>query len=128
MYGQGLLKGLRVTLGHLLGERITQQYPEKMPDLPERTHGSFALDAEKCIGCLLCKNSCPNRVIAIDVEKGEDGKRKPTYFRMDIEYCLFCGLCTEACPTGALHFTKDFEHAKYRRKDIPMELLAKKVS
>lgn len=128
MYGLGLLKGLKVTLGHFFGKKITREYPEERPLLPSRSRGYFALDAEKCTACGLCKNSCPNRVITVEGEKGEDGKRRAVYYRMDIEYCLFCGLCVEACPFGALRHTTDFEHASYRRKDIPLELLGKKVS
>ena len=41
--GIGLLKGLGVTLKHLLQRSITQQYPDEKPNLPPRTRGVIAL-------------------------------------------------------------------------------------
>lgn len=127
MYGQGLVKGLKITLKHILGKQVTRQYPEERPPLFPRFHGTFDLDVDKCIACGLCKNACPNRVIALDTVKGEDGKRKLASYCMDLQHCLFCGFCVENCPTGALKFNHEFELACYRREDIPLKLLEKKV-
>ena len=38
--GQGLLKGLGVTLKTMLKPAVTQQYPHEKPDLPPRTEAS----------------------------------------------------------------------------------------
>ena len=46
---------------------------------------------EKCIGCGICKNNCPQKCI----EKGEP-------FVIKQENCLHCGLCYESCPAGAI--------------------------
>lgn len=45
----------------------------------------------KCIGCLECYNSCPEKAI-IRIDKGFIRKDK----------CTLCGVCTEKCPTGAM--------------------------
>ncbi len=122
MTGKGLLKGLRVTLGHLFGKAITEQYPERRPNLPPRCHGSFALEAEKCNACGICSNSCPNQVITVSSARDENKKRYLTAYEMKLGYCLFCGLCVEACPREALHVTQDFELSVYHREETILNL------
>lgn len=128
MYGKGLIKGLGITLGHLFEKNITEKYPEVKPTLSPRSHGSFALEEEKCISCGICKNACPNRVINLTSEKDENNKKKLTGYEMDIQYCLFCGLCVESCPTKALKFTQEFEGAKYFRDDLKLVLKKAEVA
>lgn len=122
MYGQGLLKGLSITIKHFFEKKITQQYPEERPVLPDRFKGSLTLKVPKCIACGLCANSCPNHVIKIESEKDENNKKKLTGYKVMLERCLFCGFCVEACPTKALLWTKDFELTKFFRDDVNLDL------
>lgn len=122
MYGTGLLKGLKVTFKHFFGKAITEQYPERRPNLPPRSHGSFALIEDKCTGCGTCAISCPNGVINVKTIRDENRKRHLTGFEMDLMYCLFCGLCVESCPTGALKNTTDFELSCYSRQGTLLKL------
>lgn len=124
MFGQGLLKGLGITLRELFIKKVTVQYPEQRCYIAPRFHGEFVFDAEKCINCGMCANACPNKVIQIDSEKA-DKKKIQTKFTMNIQYCLFCGLCVESCPKGALRFSDKFEMAKYNCSSIPLVLLNK---
>ncbi|NLC06686.1 MAG: NADH-quinone oxidoreductase subunit I [Syntrophomonadaceae bacterium] len=129
MYGEGLIKGLRVTLKHFFGPHLTQYYPEERPILPPRFHGFLAFDPENCIVCGLCQTACPNRVISLKSEKGgEDGKKRIlTEYVLDFRYCMFCGLCIEACPKGCLKFTHEFEKATYHPDEISQVMFRKKV-
>ncbi len=122
MFGQGLIKGLSITLKHFFEKKITQQYPEERPVLPDRFKGSLRLVVPKCIACGLCANSCPNHVIKIESEKDENNKKKLTGYKVMLERCLFCGFCVEACPTKALQWTKEFELTKYFREDVNLDL------
>ncbi|HHX50717.1 MAG TPA: NADH-quinone oxidoreductase subunit I [Clostridia bacterium] len=122
MIGSGLLKGLRVTWGHLFGKAITEQYPERRPNLPPRFHGSFSLDTGKCNACGICSNSCPNNVITVSSARDENKKRYLTGYDMKLGYCLFCGLCVESCPSDALHVTPDFELSVYYKEDTALTL------
>ncbi|MFA5536084.1 MAG: 4Fe-4S binding protein [Bacillota bacterium] len=117
MFGKGLLKGLKVTGEHLVGKTITEQYPERKPNLPPRSHGFFLFEPEKCTSCGLCSMSCPNDVITVSSYRDKETKKRIlTGYVMSLEYCLYCGLCVEACPSDCLHVDSKFDLSSYTRK------------
>lgn len=126
MFGKGLVKGLAITWKEFRSKKFTVQYPEKQHPKPERFHGRFALDADKCIACNLCANACPNKVIKITSEKVEK-KKVLTGYTMSIEYCLFCGMCVEACNKGALRFTPEHDMSQFNYDLIPLVLVKREV-
>jgi NADH-quinone oxidoreductase subunit I len=126
MFGKGLVKGLQITLEEFFSPKLTVQYPDEQHTVPERFHGRFVLDLNKCIACGLCANACPNRVISM--EKQKVGKKQYlTEYVMSIQYCMFCGLCVENCNKDALHFSKDFDMNQYFYRDIPLVLARREV-
>lgn len=127
MFGQGLIKGLSITLKHMFGPKITEEYPEQRPNLPPAFKGSFELKVPKCISCGLCANACPNHVIKIESVKDENNKKKLTGYSMMTERCLYCGFCVETCPTKALVWNHEFELAKYFRNDVNLDLFSSYV-
>ena len=124
MYGKGLLKGMQITLGHLFGKAITEQYPERRPQLAPRFHGMLELDVEKCNACGTCANWCPNKGLEVETARDENKKRYLVSHKYNMKYCLFCNLCVEACPDDALRFNQDFEWAAYRPEDLLFDLKA----
>jgi ferredoxin len=50
---------------------------------------AFTIDAEKCVGCLLCLKACPVKAIS--------GARKTVHV-IDQAACIKCGACLAACP------------------------------
>jgi len=126
MFGKGLIKGLQITWKEFWTPKLTVQYPDEQHTVPERFHGRFVLDVDKCIACGLCANACPNKVISI--QKQKVGKKQYlTDYVMKIQYCLFCGLCVEACNKKALHFSKDFNMNQYFYRDIPLVLVKREA-
>ena len=122
MFGQGLLKGLRITLGWFFKPKVTVQYPEQRCPIPDRFIGRPEFDYDKCIACNQCVNACPNKVISLETVT-VDKKKVVKEYNFDQQYCLFCGLCEETCPKDAIKFTKDFELTQYNRDDIHIKFV-----
>lgn len=58
----------------------------------------IVIDKEKCIGCALCVNDCPNACICLKEGKAQAGEAG----------CIECGHCYAICPQGAVRMT-DYE-------------------
>ncbi|WP_269750605.1 NuoI/complex I 23 kDa subunit family protein [Microbispora sp. ATCC PTA-5024] len=125
--GEGLAKGLAVTLRHMLRKSETQQYPEVKPDLPPRSRGVIALVEENCTVCMLCARECPDWCIYIDSHKEtlpapEGGRPRARNvldrFAIDFSLCMYCGICIEVCPFDALFWSPEFEYAEYDIRDL----------
>ena len=119
-YGKGILKGMSVTIRHLLRIPITTQYPEQRLNPSRRTRGNELIwNQERCTGCGTCAKTCPQGSIDIMTSaKIEENKYKVEKFEVDMGYCIFCGLCIEACPYDALYLGYAYERARYRRGEL----------
>ena len=125
--GQGLLKGLTVTLKTMLRPAVTVQYPHVKPDLPARTRGVIALKQENCTVCYKCSRECPDWCIYIDAHKethepagGGRGRSMKVLDRFAIDYalCMYCGICVEVCPFEALFWSPEFEYSEVKIQDL----------
>ncbi len=54
---------------------------------------TYAVDAEKCIGCTVCARKCPVHCIS--------GERKAPH-RIEQSKCVKCGACYDSCKFGAI--------------------------
>ncbi len=54
---------------------------------------SLVLDEEKCIGCSLCTEVCPQAVIEMIDNKAHI---------VDFNACMECGACVNNCPSKAI--------------------------
>jgi len=121
-FGIGLLKGMGITLRHLLSRAVTIEYPDEKDKLAVRSRGVIALKEENCTVCMLCARECPDWCIYIEGHKsvrespaGKKGKKVNILDRFAIDYalCMYCGICVEVCPYDALFWAPEFEYAEH---------------
>jgi NADH-quinone oxidoreductase subunit I len=130
LYFPGILKGLGVTLRHLVRNLVrirnlpTILYPEKKRDYSGRFRGKHILTTRddgtlKCVACYMCAEACPAECITIVA--GEHPKlayeKYPVLFEIDMLRCVFCGFCVDACPKDALWMTRNYELAFFNRQE-----------
>ena len=116
-FGQGIAKGMALTLKHLFRKKITTQFPEKRLETSRRIRGQqFVWRADLCTGCATCAKSCPHGIIHIETSKNGGNKYLVDKIEFDIGRCMFCGLCVEACPYNALYMGRSYEQSRYSRK------------
>jgi ferredoxin len=56
----------------------------------------YSVDADKCTGCGLCVQFCPQGAIIIQAKVAV----------IDYRLCSKCGICAETCPAGAIRTTE----------------------
>lgn len=56
-------------------------------------------DHEKCIGCAMCEQVCPEGCTYNVKKKNKAGKE---YREVDLDYCKGCGICAEECPVKCI--------------------------
>ncbi|MBI4267626.1 MAG: NADH-quinone oxidoreductase subunit I [Chloroflexi bacterium] len=119
-YGQGIAKGLTVTIKHLFRHPITTQYPEQRLTTSRRIRGNELIwDNIRCTGCCTCAKACPQGVIEIKTSTDLVGNKYAVEkYQVDTGYCIMCGLCVEACPYEAVYMGYSYERAKYRRGEL----------
>ena len=126
--GQGLVKGLGVTLRTMTQPTVTVQYPKEKEAPTTRARGVIALKEENCTACMLCGRECPDWCIYIEGHKEkrpprrEGGKPRTVNIldRFDIDYalCMYCGICVEVCPFDALFWSPEYEYSEARIADL----------
>lgn len=119
------VKGMLLTLRHMLQPRDTVQYPREVRPLPSRFRGTHRLnkDAEgrvKCVACYMCSTACPAECIHIEAAEAPWGDREkyPVQFDIDMLRCIFCGMCEEACPVEAIELTPTIGWAATSRESM----------
>ena len=118
-----LITGLLVTLKYFFLGKVTVRYPEKRLVLKPRFRGLLRLYKDEqgndlCIACGQCIRACPDSLISIYSERGEDKKLRPITFTFNLSRCMFCGLCVESCPTKAIRFSHEYELAVYDKRKL----------
>ena len=119
-YGIGIVKGMTVTIRHLLRHPTVSQFPEQRLNMSRRIRGNELVWSQKrCTGCGTCAKTCHIGAIRIVTSPNmADNKYEVIEYEVDTGYCIQCGLCVEACPYDAVFMGYSYERAKYRRGDL----------
>ncbi|WOO39483.1 NADH-quinone oxidoreductase subunit I [Rubellicoccus peritrichatus] len=108
-----VLGGLKITLKNMFSEKVTLEYPEERPDIPDGYRGVPTLvrdpnGREKCVSCQLCEFVCPPKAIRItpgEIAEGDESEhveKRPQDFEINMLRCIYCGMCQEVCPEEAI--------------------------
>jgi len=127
IYIPAVLKGMKVTVGHLFKKKATIQYPEQKKPYSPVFRGLHVLNRdeegrEKCTACGLCAVACPAEAITMEAAERKPGEehlyREEKYaakYEINMLRCIFCGLCEEACPKDAIYLSETGMPANYSR-------------
>ncbi|HLA83241.1 MAG TPA: NADH-quinone oxidoreductase subunit I [Thermoguttaceae bacterium] len=121
------VQGIVTTLRHLVGRKMTVQFPEQRRVTPEplRYRGVHRLNRDaqgrvKCVACFMCATACPARCIDIIAAESpwDDREKYPQSFMIDELRCIYCGMCEEACPVNAIELTSLYDLSGKSREEM----------
>lgn len=73
--------------------------------LPEEKWPLPAIDYDKCNGCMICLEICPEYILALSKPRFE-GDLQGVALLLDEDKCMGCGLCADKCPVDAIKMVK----------------------
>lgn len=77
--------------------------------------GRVVIDVERCKGCELCREACPQDVLALADDLNGKGYR-PVVLLDPLHDCTGCALCAVVCPDGCITVYRDMPQ-KPQKKD-----------
>jgi NADH-quinone oxidoreductase subunit I len=124
-----IVSGLKTTVSHMFRKKVTLQYPEVRPTIPEGYRGVPTLvhdphGREKCVSCQLCEFVCPPKAIRItpgEIDPEAETahvEKAPKEFEIDMLRCIYCGLCEEVCPEEAIFLQDVYSMTGYSREEM----------
>ena len=75
--------------------------------------GRVVIDVERCKGCELCREACPQDVLALAETLNAKGYR-PVILLDPHHDCTGCALCATVCPDGCITVYRDIMPNKER--------------
>jgi NADH-quinone oxidoreductase subunit I len=130
LYVPAILKGLSITLSHIVKKKATVSYPEKKRPFSPVFRGLHVLNRdeegrERCTACGLCAVACPAEAITMEAAERKAGEenlyREEKYaakYEINMLRCIFCGLCEEACPKDAIYMSETVMPSNYTRQGM----------
>lgn len=79
--------------------------------------GRVVIDVERCKGCELCRDACPQDVLALADDLNSKGYRP--VILLDPEHdCTGCALCATVCPEGCITVYREIPTKKPRTENV----------
>jgi len=74
-------------------------------------HYELTLNKTICVGCEICKTTCPREAIEIKKKPKQQGQRaQRPVFDINPQKCTYCGMCEPICPFDAIRVKVNGEH------------------
>jgi len=87
--------------------------------------GRVVIDVERCKGCELCRDACPQDVLVLADELNSKGYRPVVL--LDPEHdCTGCALCATVCPDACITVYREIPTKKSRRERLTTERKGRK--
>ncbi len=102
-----MAKFLKILARNLLQGPSTDPFPLGETFTPERFRGKVTLNAERCMGCGICRHVCAAGAINITRRTDQSGYD----FSVWHNSCCLCAQCRHFCPTKAITLTNDWHNA-----------------
>jgi len=127
IYIPAIMKGLKITIGHIFKKKVTISYPEEKRPFSPVFRGLHVLNRdeegrENCTACGLCAVACPAEAITMEAAERKAGEenlyREEKYaakYEINMLRCIFCGFCEDACPKDAIYLSETVMPANYTR-------------
>lgn len=94
--GRGMCRGQGIGRGRMFRGRPSQESNYQLRTTQHSKQSAKAVvDKEKCAGCGICVDVCPQDAIIID-----------TVAKIDVDRCIGCGICVKECPNEAISLKK----------------------
>jgi len=93
----------------------TIPYPRLPSVPPEGFRGKPEFDAQKCVGCGACAQTCPTGAISV-IDEPERS------IRVWYGKCSFCGRCQDVCPEEAVRLTSQYELAVFDKNQATADI------
>ncbi len=100
-------KFLKVLAQNLRKGPSTDPFPLGETFTPERFRGKVTLDADRCMGCGICRHVCAPGAINITVRSDQSGYDLSVWHNS----CCLCAQCRHFCPTKAISLSNDWHNA-----------------
>lgn len=66
------------------------------------TRGTVVIDQERCKGCKLCTEVCPQNVLLLDPDRLNAKGYHPALLDEMTQFCTGCGVCAVICPEACI--------------------------
>ena len=70
----------------------------------KKKKGKIVIDSERCKGCYLCIEVCPQKLITVSEELNQKGYHPAKFIEKnpDGKGCIGCAMCATICPDIAI--------------------------
>ena len=122
--------GLKTTFTNMFKPKVTLQYPEEKPHIPNNYRGVPTLvkdpnGREKMCILSAMRICLPSQgysyytgSVPEDQEHREHVEKAPQEFEINMLRCIYCGYCQEVCPEEAIFLQDQYSSSGYSREEM----------